>query len=112
MWGNIPSGVRYNFNKMTTSQINALGTPYDYASVMHYDRTAFGDGRETIRPLKAGVTTLGNRQGPTAIDIEQMNLLYKCSGGGGTGATKPPVTQAPVTQAPPGMVEMKKQSAA
>ena len=27
--------------------------------------------------------TLSNRQGPTEIDVKQMNLLYKCSGGGG-----------------------------
>ena len=50
-------GVKFNFNKMTVSQINSLGTPYDYNSVMHYDRTAFGSGRETIRPKQAGVST-------------------------------------------------------
>jgi len=97
IWSNIPQSVRFNFNKMTVSQIDSLGTPYDYASVMHYDRTAFGSGRETIRPLKAGVT-LGNQRGPTAIDIRQMNLLYKCSGGGGTTA---PVTPRPPTPPPP-----------
>ena len=26
--------------------------------------------------------TLGNRKGPSTIDVKQMNLLYKCSGGG------------------------------
>ncbi|XP_020915721.1 low choriolytic enzyme [Exaiptasia diaphana] len=98
IWANIPQGVRFNFNKMTVSQIDSLGTPYDYASVMHYDRTAFGSGRETIRPKKAGVT-LGNRRGPTGIDIRQMNLLYKCGGGG--GGTTAPVTPGPVTPAPP-----------
>ncbi|XP_031553981.1 low choriolytic enzyme-like [Actinia tenebrosa] len=100
IWNNIPQAMRFNFNKLSSSQIDSLGTPYDYASVMHYDRTAFGSGRETIRPKQAGVT-LGNKRGPTAIDIKQMNLLYKCSGGGGGGgATQAPVTQAPVTQAP------------
>lgn len=29
--------------------------------------------------------TLSNRNGPTEIDVKQMNLLYKCSGGGGGG---------------------------
>jgi len=32
---------------------------------------------------------LGNKQGPTAIDINQMNLLYKCSGGGGGNRIQP-----------------------
>ncbi|KAK3753070.1 hypothetical protein QZH41_016895 [Actinostola sp. cb2023] len=56
IWSNIPQGVKFNFNKMTVSQINSLGTPYDYNSVMHYDRTAFGSGRETIRAREAGVS--------------------------------------------------------
>lgn len=103
IWNNIPQGVRFNFNKMTVSQIDSLGTPYDYRSVMHYDRTAFGSGRETIRPKQAGVT-LGNKQGPTSIDIKQMKLLYKCGGGGGGGGatTSAPVTAPPVTAPPTG----------
>merc|ERR1719244_2138274 len=68
---------------------------------MHYDRTAFGSGRETIRPKQAGVTELGNREGPTKIDIRQMNLLYKCGGGGGGGTTSAPgVTTAGPTAGP------------
>ena len=56
MSGSFPStGVRFNFNKYSASQIDSLGTPYDYNSVMHYERTAFGYGRETIRPKQAGV---------------------------------------------------------
>jgi len=98
IWSNIPSGVRFNFNKMTVAEIDSLGTPYDYASVMHYDRTAFStNGQDTIRPKKAGVT-LGNKQGPTDIDIRQMKLLYKCPGDGATTAS--PVTSAPGTDGP------------
>jgi len=101
IWANIPQGVKFNFNKMTVSQIDSLGTPYDYRSVMHYDRTAFGSGRETIRPKQAGVTELGNREGPTKIDIRQMNLLYKCGGGGGGATTSAPgVTTAGPTAGP------------
>jgi len=99
IWSNIPEGVKFNFNKMTVAEIDSLGTPYDYYSVMHYERTAFStNGQDTIRPKQSGVTTLGNKQGPTDIDIKQMNLLYKCSGGGATTAS--PVTDGPVTNGP------------
>lgn len=52
---------------------------------MHYESYAFSKNRRpTIVAKKQGVT-LSNRNGPTEIDIKQMNLLYKCSGGGGGG---------------------------
>ncbi len=58
-----------------------MNVPYDYESVMHYGKTAFGSGRitiETIDPTKQNV--IGNRRGFSKYDIMQMNLLYKCKG--------------------------------
>lgn len=49
--------------------------PYDYASVMHYGRTAFGNGRETITPLQSGVS-IGNRNGMTDTDKAELNAVY------------------------------------
>ncbi|XP_027057796.1 zinc metalloproteinase nas-15-like [Pocillopora damicornis] len=84
-WQNIQNGLAYAFNKYPRSTIDSLGTQYDYRSVMHYESYAFSRNRRpTIVAKKQGVT-LSNRNGPTEIDVKQMNLLYKCSGGGGGG---------------------------
>ncbi|EDO45037.1 predicted protein, partial [Nematostella vectensis] len=84
-WNNIYDRYKFAFNKYPASTINSLGTEYDYGSVMHYEAYAFSKNREpSITPKKNGVT-LSNRKGPSEIDVQQMNLLYKCSGGGGGG---------------------------
>ena len=56
-----------------------LGAPYDYGSIMHYDREAFAnyEGKETLIPLKEGVE-IGQRRGFSDIDIWKLNRLYKC----------------------------------
>lgn len=82
---NIMQGMAYNFNKYGRDTIDSLGTPYDYASVMHYDSYAFSANRRpTILPNKQGVT-IGQRNGISSIDAKQMNLLYKCQGASGNG---------------------------
>ncbi|XP_020907018.2 blastula protease 10, partial [Exaiptasia diaphana] len=82
-WENIKTGMQYNFQRQ--GGINSLGTEYDYGSLMHYQKTAFSkNGQPTIESKKPGVT-LGQRGGPSRIDIKQMKLLYKCGGGGGGG---------------------------
>jgi len=87
---NIASNMRYNFNKQRASNINSLGTGYDYRSVMHYGKTAFGSGRLTIRTKDSSMqNVIGNRSGFSEIDKKQINLMY-CggnTGGGGGGST-------------------------
>jgi len=34
-------GQEYNFNKLTGEEVNSLGLPYDYDSIMHYARNTF-----------------------------------------------------------------------
>merc|ERR1712215_495017 len=94
-WNNIISNMKFNFNKYPRSTIDSLGTPYDYGSVMHYGSRAFSSNRRpTITPKQSGVT-LGNRNYLSKIDIQQMNLMYKCSGGGGGGVGPPPPPPPP-----------------
>ncbi|KAJ7393145.1 hypothetical protein OS493_008448 [Desmophyllum pertusum] len=81
-------GKAGNFKKYSASSINSLGTPYDYGSIMHYSGKSFTkNGKPTIVPKKIG-TVLGQRQGPSAIDVLQMNRLYKCSGPSSFGSPK------------------------
>merc|ERR1719309_633139 len=98
-WNNIISDMKFNFNKYGRNTIDSLGTPYDYSSVMHYGSRSFSrNGRPTITAKKSGVK-LGQRSGLSAIDAQQMNLMYKgiCSGGGGggEGGTLPPHSLPP-----------------
>jgi len=92
-YANIRSGRSHNFNKYTSSQVQTLGEPYDYASVMHYSKYAFSsNGQPTIQAKDNPSRTLGNRVGPTQIDINKLNKLYQCSGTTGTSGTTPSTT--------------------
>nr|AEQ37893.1 hatching enzyme protease [Oryzias melastigma] len=76
-WDNIIEYYTHNFDKMDT---NNQGTPYDYGSIMHYGRTAFGKNRkETITPIPSANAAIGQTVGMSDIDILRVNKLYKCS---------------------------------
>ena len=50
---NYLTGVRYNFNKFSTSQVNSRGSPYDVGSIMHYNGYDFSsNGGATITDLR------------------------------------------------------------
>nr|BAI68379.1 hatching enzyme [Paralichthys olivaceus] len=75
-WDNINEYFTYNFRKMDTNNLN---TPYDYSSVMHYGRTAFGRFRaETMTPIPDPSVAMGQRNGMSHIDVLRINRLYKC----------------------------------
>jgi hypothetical protein len=40
-------GQEYNFNRLTSEEVNSLGLKYDYDSIMHYSRNTFSK----VRPL-------------------------------------------------------------
>ncbi|KAL1117925.1 hypothetical protein AAG570_004238 [Ranatra chinensis] len=84
--GNIMTGQEYNFNKLTEEEVNSLGLPYDYDSIMHYARNTFSKGTylDTIQPMDQGLNgkrrpEIGQRIRLSEGDIAQTNLLYKCS---------------------------------
>uniref|UniRef100_A0A4W5LSP8 Metalloendopeptidase n=1 Tax=Hucho hucho TaxID=62062 RepID=A0A4W5LSP8_9TELE len=78
IWENIMQGQKHNFKKYQTNNLN---TVYDYGSIMHYGRYAFSeDGGPTIIPKPDPNTPIGQRDGPSLLDIHKINLLYECGG--------------------------------
>ncbi|XP_011152064.2 tolloid-like protein 2 isoform X1 [Harpegnathos saltator] len=80
---NIMSGQEYNFNKLTEEEVNSLGLPYDYDSIMHYAKNTFSKGTylDTILPMEIHGKKrpeIGQRIRLSEGDIAQTNLLYKC----------------------------------
>ncbi|CAL4063808.1 unnamed protein product [Meganyctiphanes norvegica] len=79
-FGNIKPGFDGNFKKASKDVITHQGLAYDYGSVMHYPEKAFTkNGQPTIISKKPGVT-LGQRKGFSELDVNGLNLLYKCKG--------------------------------
>ncbi|KAE8278751.1 Low choriolytic enzyme [Larimichthys crocea] len=75
-WDNIRTSYLSNFKKEDTNNLN---TPYDYSSIMHYGRTAFGKhGSETITPFPDPSVPIGQRDRLSDFDILKINKLYKC----------------------------------
>ncbi|XP_065067993.1 uncharacterized protein LOC135693432 isoform X3 [Rhopilema esculentum] len=90
-WENIKQNMRYNFHKQKASNIDSMSVPYDYRSIMHYGRTAFGRGKLTIETRDPTMQrVIGRRSGFSDYDVLQMNLLYKCP-----GFTRPPKQSLP-----------------
>lgn len=95
LWGSVPNQFKDAFKKFGVKDIDSLGVPYDYGSVMHYPWNAFSTtGRNTMRPLKR-VRILPYTSGISALDVKQAKLFYEC-GGTQPITKKPPVE--PVTK--------------
>jgi astacin len=71
---------RFNFDKYAWgSTVLNQGSKYDYASVMHYETTAFStNGRPTMIPRRAGVT-IGDAQELSPTDIAEVRHFYGCT---------------------------------
>lgn len=73
-WENITSGEEDNFCQHVTDG-DDVG-PYDYGSIMHYDRLAFSkNGKPTIEPLDEDAE-IGQRAGLSDGDIDAVRFLY------------------------------------
>uniref|UniRef100_A0A8C2DFI9 Metalloendopeptidase n=1 Tax=Cyprinus carpio TaxID=7962 RepID=A0A8C2DFI9_CYPCA len=76
IWENISDDMKYNFNKINTLN---QGTPYDYSSVMQYERYAFSkNGRPTMIPIPNNNAALGTSTEMSQNDIIRINRLYQC----------------------------------
>ncbi len=70
-----------NFNKYTIEKVTGLGLPYDYDGIMHYGAYAFAKDRSkpVIVKLKSTGGPIGQRNGMSATDKQQINTLYDCA---------------------------------
>ncbi|XP_056283793.1 low choriolytic enzyme-like [Pseudoliparis swirei] len=75
-WENLKNFFLINFEKKDSNNLN---TKYDYTSVMHYGRTAFGTNRKvTIVPIPDASAPIGQRENMSELDLLRINKLYKC----------------------------------
>jgi len=76
---NVQAAAKHNFRKATQQQVDSLGTPYDYRSIMHYRETAFGSGSLTIETLDPYYQhIIGKNSRLSQTDVKQLNLMYNC----------------------------------
>lgn len=80
------SGQEYNFNELSSQDVNSLGETYDYGSIMHYARNTFAKATyvDTILPIRKSNQLvrpeIGQRVRLSPGDIRQANKLYRCPG--------------------------------
>uniref|UniRef100_A0A8D3B107 Metalloendopeptidase n=1 Tax=Scophthalmus maximus TaxID=52904 RepID=A0A8D3B107_SCOMX len=75
-WENIIDDMVYNFNKIDTLN---QGTPYDYNSVMQYERYAFSKNNyPTMVPIPNSNVSFGQATQMSKNDIDRLNRLYQC----------------------------------
>lgn len=80
---NIIGGQEFNFDKQLPGDVNTLGVPYDYDSIMHYASNTFAKPYlDTIFPVRqsnvAETPKIGQRIRLSSGDIRRANLMYKC----------------------------------
>jgi hypothetical protein len=77
---NVEANMRHNFNKYVWgSSVQNQGSTYDYASIMHYDTTAFTmNGKPTMVPRQAGAI-IGKATVLSATDIAEVRHYYSCA---------------------------------
>ncbi|XP_031567552.1 zinc metalloproteinase nas-14-like [Actinia tenebrosa] len=104
-WNNIRDDAKRRFIKYPKGVADIENFDYDYQSIMHYKKNAFTkNGLPTIVPATSNVG-IGQRNGPSVMDVEKIHFLYHCDspggGSGGTVVTTPhPTIPQPITSPP------------
>lgn len=74
-WENIQPGKEHNFNQHIADG-DDVG-PYDYGSIMHYERKAFTrNGHETITPTNPPTAQIGQRVALSQGDLDAVATMY------------------------------------
>ncbi|KAJ1182622.1 hypothetical protein NDU88_007808 [Pleurodeles waltl] len=77
LWNNIAKDDWGSFEKKDS---NTLGLPYDYKSVMHYDRKTLSNmpWQPSILPKPDPTVEIGQRYGLSNLDVAKVKKLYNC----------------------------------
>jgi hypothetical protein len=69
------------FGRVDLTESSYYDQPYDYFSVMHYDREAFSkNGQDTIKTRDTRYNHLiGQALDFSAVDLAKINFMYECS---------------------------------
>lgn len=67
------------FYEYDEAQVDTLNLPYDFNSVMHYDKDAFNKNKDldTIVPFDPNIP-IGGSHALSVLDIKKINALYSC----------------------------------
>ncbi|EDO36900.1 predicted protein, partial [Nematostella vectensis] len=78
---NMREGAESNFRKDNGYFVDSRGQDYDYGSIMHYSKYQGNNAFNAVvmEPIQRGAE-IGQRDGLSAGDIRQTNLMYKCNG--------------------------------
>ncbi|XP_068094468.1 meprin A subunit beta-like [Hyperolius riggenbachi] len=78
---NIKHGNEHNLDSFSDKVSSFLNVPYDYTSIMHYDKTAFQRGSlPTIIPKKPQyLNIIGKQMDFSERDTLKLNRLYNCT---------------------------------
>ncbi|XP_060936999.1 meprin A subunit beta-like [Limanda limanda] len=81
VWENVEEGKEHNFLKHSANHTTTFGTPYDYASVMHYGKDAFsnGNGSTIIANQPEYQDVIGQRLEMSSNDVRKLQQLYNCT---------------------------------
>ncbi|KAK6726490.1 hypothetical protein RB195_004675 [Necator americanus] len=78
---NIKDGYQNQFGKILPSDAYTYGVPYDYLSIMHYEKNAFAKpGTITLETLDGKYQDLiGKQKEPSKNDYKKICHIYECS---------------------------------
>ncbi|XP_052442202.1 meprin A subunit beta isoform X12 [Carassius gibelio] len=81
VWDQIQKRYKNNFNLHNETESSSLGVPYDYGSVMHYNKKSFSIGSKPtiVTKIPKFLDVIGQRMEFSDSDLLKLNRLYNCT---------------------------------
>nr|QNH72409.1 toxin candidate TRINITY_DN16695_c0_g1_i1 [Isarachnanthus nocturnus] len=79
LWWNVQPGAEKNFEVNSLEEQNTFNLPYDYDSILHYNKKAYSkNGEDTIQANYDPDRQLGSFGKFSSLDIEKLKYVYPC----------------------------------